>query len=215
MTPILLSILIPTVYGRENNLSSLLKSLSKYSPIDVKSDLKENEFGYIGTRYDLEDVEIIVVKDNKQNTIGAKREYMYSLANGLYSQMTDDDDELAPNAIQLILEAIKSNPEIPCITFRENCMMNGQYKRSNHSIRYSQWMDNQDGFDYVRSPFYKDVIRTDIAKSVPFEHIRYNEDERWAKAIYPLLTDEIHIDQELYYYIYEPKDSHNERYGIQ
>lgn len=209
-----LSILIPTVYGRENNLSSLLKSLSKYSPIDVKSDLKENEFGYIGTRYDLEDVEIIVVKDNKQNTIGAKREYMYSLANGLYSQMTDDDDELAPNAIQLILEAIKSNPEIPCITFRESCMMNGQYKSSNHSIRYFQWMDNQDGFDYVRSPFYKDVIRTDIAKSVPFEHIRYNEDERWAKAIYPLLTDEIHIDQELYYYIYEPKETHEERYGL-
>ena len=211
--PILLSILIPTVVGRENELSKLLGLLSKYAPLDVKSNLKKNNFDYTGTKYDLEDVEIIVVKDNKQNTIGAKREYMYSLANGLYSQMTDDDDELAPNAIELILNAIESNPEIPCITFREKCMMNGVYKSSNHSIRYSQWMDNQDGFDYVRSPFYKDVIRTDIAKSVPFPHIRYNEDEQWSKALKPFLTDEIHIDEELYHYIYN-ETNHNERYGL-
>ena len=209
----LLSILIPTVVGRENELSKLLGLLSKYAPLDVKSNLKKNNFDYTGTKYDLEDVEIIVVKDNKQNTIGAKREYMYSLANGLYSQMTDDDDELAPNAIELILNAIESNPEIPCITFREKCMMNGVYKSSNHSIRYSQWMDNQDGFDYVRSPFYKDVIRTDIAKSVPFPHIRYNEDEQWSKALKPFLTDEIHINEELYHYIYN-ETNHNERYGL-
>ena len=213
MTDVLLSILIPTVVGRENSLLNLLDLLSKYYPLDVISNLKGNEFGYTGTKYDLEDVEIIVVKDNKQNTIGAKREYMYSLASGLYSQMTDDDDELAPNAIELILKAIKSNPEVPCITFREKCMMNGIYKSSNHSIRYSQWMDNQDGFDYIRSPFYKDVIRTDIAKSVPFPHIRYNEDEQWSKALYPLLTDEIHIDEELYHYIYN-ETNHNERYGL-
>lgn len=211
---ILLSILIPTVVGREEELSKLLGLLSKYAPLDVTSNLKENDFGYTGTKYDLEDVEIIVVKDNKQNTIGAKREYMYSIANGLYSQMTDDDDELAPNAIQLILEAIKSNPEVDCITFREKCTINGEYKTSNHSLKYGQWMDNQDGFNYVRSPFYKDVIRTDIAKSVPFPHIRYNEDEQWSMALYPHLHTEIHIDQELYYYTYEPKDTHNERYGI-
>lgn len=210
---ILLSILIPTVLGREESLNNLLSVMSKYSPLDVKSDLKENEFGYTGTKYDLEDVEIIVVKDNKQNTIGAKREYMYNLANGLYSQMTDDDDELAPNAIQLILEAIRSNPEIPCITFRENCMMNGEYKSSNHSIKYEKWQDNFDGYSYVRCPFYKDVIRTDIAKSVPFPHIRYNEDEQWSMAIKPLLTDEIHIEEELYHYIYN-ETPHEERYGL-
>ena len=211
---ILLSILIPTVLGREESLNNLLSVMAKYSPLDVKSDLKENEYGYTGTKYDLEDVEIIVVKDNKQNTIGAKREYMYSIANGLYSQMTDDDDELAPNAIHLILEAIRSNPEIPVITFKERCMINGEYKSSNHSIKYEIWQDNFDGYSYVRCPFYKDVIRTDIAKSIPFPRIRYNEDEQWSMAIKSILTDEIHIDSELYYYNYEPKESHEERYGI-
>ena len=196
--PILLSILIPTVVGREKQYKHLLNRIMKSG----------NGFDILSGR-----VEYIKFCDNKEITIGEKRERLYQMANGLYSWQIDDDDELAPNAIELILNAIKSNPEIPCITFREKCMMNGVYKSSNHSIRYYQWMDNQDGFDYVRSPFYKDVIRTDIAKSVPFPHIRYNEDEQWSKALKPFLTDEIHINEELYHYIYN-ETNHNERYGL-
>jgi len=190
----ILSILIPTVVGREKEYNLLVSSLHK--------------------QYNGDEVDIFTLKDNKEMTIGQKRENLYKNAKGLFSWMIDDDDDISADAIWEILKAIKSNPEIPCITFRENCMINGEYKSSNHSIKYSQWMDNQDGFDYVRSPFYKDVIRTDIAQSVPFEHIRYNEDERWAKAIYPLLTSEIHIDKELYFYIYQPKETHEERYGL-
>lgn len=194
MTQPLLSILIPTVVGREKEFDWLYASLINQ---------------YQGT-----DVEIARIKDNKEIPIGEKREQLYQMANGLFSIQVDDDDELAPNAIELILEAIKSNPEIPCITFRERCMINGEYKSSNHSIKYPKWMDNFDGYDYVRCPFYKDVIRTDIAKSVPFPHIRYNEDEQWSMAIKPLLTEEIYIEEELYHYFYEPKDTHEERYGF-
>ena len=214
MTQPLLSILIPTVVGREDECHELELTIDKQA-YNRKVDVFDKWGDVIRREWDLLTfVETIIYKDDKKISIGEKRERLYSLANGTYSFMIDDDDSIAPNAIELILNAIKNNPEIPCITFREKCMMNGIYKSSNHSIRYSQWMDNQDGFDYVRSPFYKDVIRTDIARSVPFPHIRYNEDEQWSKALYPLLTDEIHIDEELYYYNYEPKDSHEERYGL-
>lgn len=209
MTQPLLSVLIPTVVGREKQFSELLSKLAQ---------MGEFHNGTMGVDLIIDgisnnEVEVLSLKDNKEITIGEKRENLYKLANGLYSWQIDDDDLIAPNAIELILNAIKNNPEVPCITFREKCMMNGVYKSSNHSIRYSQWMDNQDGFDYVRSPFCKDVIRTDIARSVPFPHIRYNEDEQWSKALYPLLTDEIHIDEELYHYIYN-ETNHNERYGL-
>jgi hypothetical protein len=209
----LLSILIPTVVGREEQCERLLKKIKgACSWTESKLNDKGCEWhcGYMNNG----EVGFIICKDDKNLTIGEKRELLYKEVSNPYSWQIDDDDDVANSAIELILEAIKSNPEVPCITFRERCMMNGVYKSSNHSICYSQWMDNQDGFDYVRSPFYKDVIRTDIAKSVPFEHIRYNEDERWSKALYPLLTSEIHIDEELYYYNYEPKDTHEQRYGI-
>lgn len=204
----LLSILIPTVVGREEDCGELIMEITKQCMVLGHLLVEESDWVRIG------EVEIAIKKDNKEMPIGEKREQLYQEAHGLFSWQIDDDDSIAPNAIELILNAIKSNPEIPCITFKERCMINGEYKSSNHSILYSQWMDRSDGYDYVRCPFYKDVIRTDLAKSVPFEHIRYNEDERWSMAIKPLLTDEIHIDEELYYYNYEPKESHEERYGL-
>ena len=193
----LLTILIPTVVGREAEVDRLIGNI----------DL---QFSILGVH---NEVEVIQLKDNKEITIGEKRERLYKMANGLFSWMIDDDDAIAPDAIQNILAVIIDNPHIPCITFRENCMMNGEYKSSNHSIKYEKWSDNFDGYDYVRCPFYKDVIRTDIAQSVPFEYVRYNEDEKFSMAIKPLLTDEAHIDKEIYFYIYEPKDTHEERYG--
>ncbi len=226
MSEILLSVLIPTVVGREKDADRLKSKILKSSgalkdPSEGISALKDknasgwtDELGMNGLILPELQIEIIEFKDDKQISIGEKRELLYKKAKGLYSWQIDDDDSISDDAITIILRAVKSHPTIPCITFRENCMMNGEYYSSNHSIKYDKWQDIFDGYDFTRTPFYKDVIRTDIAKSIPFPHVRYNEDEQWSMAIKHLLTDEIHIDKELYFYIYEPKESHNERYGI-
>lgn len=206
-----LSILIPTVYGREKELQLLLDNINKQAGISIYL-FEEMSFDvHRGKSNDIQ-VECVIFKDNKELTIGEKRERLYKIAKGKYSLMVDDDDDIAPNAIEKILAAIDNNPD--CITFEERCDMNGEIKRSNHSLKYDKWQDNFDGFDYVRSPFYKDVIRTDIAKSVPFPHIRYNEDEQWSMALLPHLGMEVHIDEQLYYYSYYPKETHEERYGF-
>ena len=200
MSKPLLSILIPTVVDRDAQYKILKRKIYEQT--------------YANHDWLTEIVEILSLSDNKEMTIGEKRERLYKKAIGDFSWQIDDDDSIADDAISLILQAIKENPGVDCITFRENCMMNGKYKSSNHSLVYEKWQDNFDGYDYVRCPFYKDVIRTEIAQSVPFPKIRYNEDEQWSMAIRPHLKTEYHIDKELYYYIYEPKDTHNERYGI-
>ena len=214
MTPIELSILIPSTPDRKEDLQKLLECIDKQEYVR-KVDMYDID-GLKCERYwdILCPIEVLVFEDAKIMTIGEKRELLYKHAKGTHSIQVDSDDLLSPNAIQLILEAIRSNPEIPVITFRERCMMNGEYKSSNHSIRYEKWQDNFDGYDYVRCPFYKDVIRTDIAKQAPFNRVRWNEDEQQSMALKPFLTDEIHIDEELYYYNYEPKDTHEERYGF-
>lgn len=215
MTQPILSILIPTVNGRESECANLGNyCIRQFEQLGQKwvyaTQIKE---GIEAFRTTYTECEIVTYRDDKIITIGEKREWLYQKAKGKFSLMLDDDDSILDNAIQLILEAIKSNPEIPCITFKERCMINGIYKSSNHSIIYSQWMDNSDGYDYIRCPFYKDVIRTDIAKSVPFEHIRYNEDERWSMAIKPFLDQEIHLEEEIYHYIYN-ETNHEIRYGF-
>lgn len=196
MTP-LLTILIPTVIGREHSFRSLIQFLT----------MQIIDGGYE------QEVEISHICDNKELTIGEKREMLYKKANGVYSLQIDDDDSLAIAGVQKILQAIDLGNNVPAITYQEKCIINGMYYSSNHSIQYSKWADNQDGYNYVRTPFYKDVIRTDIAKSVPFEHIRWNEDERWSYAIMPHLTGEIHLNEEIYHYIHNSTDP-TERYGL-
>jgi len=214
MTQPLLSILIPTVVERESQLNNLIGLLcgkhtawgvwEQFNNIDIR-------WQYIKTLNG--EIEIIVGKDNKEKTIGEKREQMYQLAKGLYSIQVDDDDELAPNAIELILEAIKRNPGVDCITFEEHIDIDGKIQRSNHSLKYDDWHDNYDGYDYVRTPFFKSVIKTEIAKSVPIPHIRFGEDHQWAQALKPHLQSEIHIPEQLYRYIHRSSNP-TERYGL-
>jgi len=157
------------------------------------------------------DLEIAWVVDDKQMTIGEKRNKLYNYASGLYSLQIDDDDDLCDGWDELIWEALGSRPD--CVTYKEKCIINGGYYSSNHSLKYADWGENQDGFDYVRTPFFKDVIRTEIAKSVPVPHIRFGEDHEWSRLIKPFLKTEEHIDKELYYYIHESSDP-TERYGL-
>lgn len=197
MSKPLLSILIPTVVGREESFERLMWLL--------KWQLHDSICSH---------VEILWEKDNKEMPIGTKREKLYQRANGLFGWMLDDDDSIANDGIHTIVDQIKlTGGFTDCITFQEHCIMDGVYKSSNHSLKYEKWQDNFDGFDYVRTPFYKDVIKTEIAKSVPFEVIRYNEDERWSMELKKVLKNEIHIDRELYFYQYT-STPHHERYGF-
>ena len=219
MSKPLLSLLIPITPDRIEVVRPLLKVLDAERMNDVILDSMtvHGDTWVAKDEYIYEDGfhrEIIMYCDNKQLTIGEKRENLYKRANGEYSIQIDSDDLIAEDAIRLILEGIKKHPGVDCVTYLENCIMNGEYKSSNHSLVYEKWQDNFDGYDYVRCPFYKDVIRTDIAKSVPFPKIRYGEDEQWSMALRPHLKTEYHIDRELYYYFYAPKDTHEERYGF-
>lgn len=161
-------------------------------------------------------VELVMICDNKIKTIGEKREELYKLSKGKYLWQVDSDDNIADNAIELILEAIKQQPD--CITFQEKCIIDGVEFKSNHSHEYPDWDgDGQkifsDGFHYHRTPFFKSVIKTSIAQSVPIQHIRFSEDHYWARDLKPHLHSEIHIPEDLYIYQHQSSDF-NERYGI-
>lgn len=190
-----LSILIPTIVERAEQFDKLVSYIENL--IDIGGF--ENE------------IEILSFSDNKEATIGEKREELYKFARGIYSWQIDDDDEIAPDAMQLIMDAIYWDHD--CITFRERCLINGEQYKSNFSLKYADWGDQQDGYDFVRTPFFKTPIKTEICRCIPIPHIRFGEDHAFAKLIRPHLESEYHIDKELYYYIHN-STPHNERYGI-
>lgn len=201
MGEVKLSILIPTVYGREAELNNLLTTIAK---------------GTANTQM----ISVSIAKDNKEISIGQKREQLYKSARGKYSWMLDDDDSIAPNAIELILKAIDENLDVDCITFEEKVLINGEEYRSNFSNKYADWVGDGnseffDGFHFQRTVFYKCVIKTELAKQVPFKPLRFGEDHEWAKDLKPLIQTEYHIPEQLYHYIHNSKpQDFNERYGF-
>ena len=85
----ILSILIPTVIGRERPLELLTNRI--YSQIgDLKAESK---------------VEVIVICDNKEISIGEKRNRLYTAASGEFSVQIDDDDDVAGNYVFNVLKA--------------------------------------------------------------------------------------------------------------
>lgn len=211
-----LSILIPTTPDRIKDLSKLLDCISEQE-YTRKVDMFDIGRVNCSRYYDLLcPIEILVFEDAKIMTIGEKRELLYKYAKGTHSIQVDSDDLLAPNAIELILEAIKLNPDV--ITFEEYVSIDGKEYKSRHSLHYPDWEGDgskilEDGYHFHRTPFFKSVIKTEIAKSVPIPHIRFGEDHQWAQALIPHLKTEIHIPKELYRYIHI-SSPHNERYGF-
>lgn len=211
----LLSILIPTVDGREEQCQRLLNKIKGYA-VWVEAKILEHDCKWhCGYMHD-GSVEFMICKDDKTMTIGEKRERMYKEATGSYSWQIDDDDDISDFAINWILDAAQRGYD--CITFQEHCMINGVQYKSNHSLDYGDWEgDGQrllaDGFHFHRTPFMKSVIKTEIAKSVPIPHIRFGEDHQWAQALKPHLKTEVHIPEDIYFYQHT-STPHNERYGI-
>lgn len=186
-----LSILIPTVVGREKHFERLLSK--------------------IGT---LPDLEIVVEKDNKEMSIGNKRNVLLSKATGDYLVQIDDDDDVPGGYASKIIQTIDRYNGIDCITYQELVDWNGKQRfKTQISLRHKEWSDAKGEFKYYRTPFHKSVTRSDIAKLVAFPDQRFGEDHVWSRELYPHLVTEVHIPEPMYFYNYVEMN-HNVKYGI-
>lgn len=191
-----LSILIPTIIERQEQFNKLVDYLHNLIDLD----------NFNG------EVEILSLCDDKQMTIGEKRQALYDMANGEYSWQIDDDDEISPDGLREIMYAI-TDADPDCVTFQEKCLIDGVESFSNFSLKYDDWAENTDGWDHVRTPFFKTPIKTELCRKVSVPHVRFGEDHLWAQKIKYVLKSETHLEKFIYYYIHK-STPFNERYGI-
>lgn len=191
-----LSILIPTVIERAAQFHKLRQFIFRQI-ID----------------FELEDlVEIVYLQDNKEVSVGKKRNDLYNLAKGEYSWMIDDDDWVHYEALPMIINLLDG--KVDCVGFKELCIFDGKrVESSNFSLQYGGWADNADGFNHVRTPFFKTPIKTALCTLVGVADSRFGEDHEFARRIHPYLKTEAYIDQFIYHYVHNSSD-HNQRYGI-
>jgi hypothetical protein len=83
-----------------------------------------------------------------------------------------------------------------------------------HSLRYPEWKDNVDGYDYVRNVTHFNVVRRDLALQVGFKDKRFGEDKIYSDAVTKLCKTEVFIDKVMFHYRYSNKVPHRKKYGI-
>jgi glycosyltransferase involved in cell wall biosynthesis len=157
-------------------------------------------------------VEVLVEYDNKEISVGKKRQNLLEKAKGLYVVYIDSDDWIAPNYVDLILKAIDQKPD--CITFEIRCK-GTKGSRANVALKYRDWMDNQDGFHYVRMPYHKTPILRIHALQIGFKDMRFGEDYDFSKRLKQsgLLQSEVHYKTQLYIYQFKYEDF-QKKYGF-
>lgn len=144
-----------------------------------------------------EDVEWLVLIDNKLRSIGKKRQALLELAQGDYIMFLDDDDKINESFFKEVLPALT----VDLITFEHEAWINGK----KYIITTGKGNPNEQIHDgkVKRSPYTSDVWKRELVQSIPFPDTNYGEDYEWAKRAIENVDTEHHIDKVLHEYHYE------------
>ena len=157
-------------------------------------------------------VEVLVACDNKEISIGKKRQNLLEQATGDYVCYIDDDDWVADDYVDSILAALESGPD--CVGFLITCTTNGRNPRKAiASMRYKDWCENRDGYAHCRSPYQKTPVRREIALAVGFPDLRYAEDRVYSRGITARIKTESFVPKVLYQYRFR-SEPFAQKYGI-
>lgn len=191
-----LSILICSVHTRRNNfLPKIMDEI--FSQYERLSDEQKNE------------VEILILMDNKKIMLGTKRNYMVDMAQGEYIVFIDDDDRIHPDYINHLLQATESGSDV--IVFQALVSIPGQpQKPCYYSISFEADL-NHPGH-YERLPNHICCIRREHAEKVEFPAVPYGEDSGFSKQVKKYLRSETNIHQILYFYDYNPATTETQQH---
>ena len=196
----ILSILILSLTERVSKLESLIVDLNNQI---VKYEKKTGLL-----------VELIVDLDNGKRTISSKRNHLLRLAKGDFLCFIDDDDRVSSDFISILGAAIEENANVDCISFDQNCCVDGRNFTVSFGIGNPLTAERQMTLDSVtkllRPPHHMCPFKSDIAKNFKFEDAVDNrgksvEDIHWLLRIYPHIIREYRINKTLHYYEYNSK----------
>ncbi len=176
-------ILIPTIVERKAMFDWLVENLN--------NQIKDNGLE--------EEVIVYSLSDNREMSIGDKRNKLIQMADSEFTCFVDDDDAVSTNYVKLIYDAIKKDND--CVSLVGEITIDGKNPKTFiHSIRYKEYSE-KNGI-YYRPPNHLNPIKREIAIKKMFPEVNFNEDTQWTMAICNdnLIKTESQIDEPYYFY---------------
>jgi GT2 family glycosyltransferase len=144
-------------------------------------------------------VEVLSMADDRQMSIGQKRNMLLTQSVGEYVAFVDDDDMVSPDYVEKVLKALSRNPD--CSSLTGQIVFSDGYSRPFvHSLRYDRWIDDHQNKVYYRPPNHLNAVRRSIAVQVGFPSWNSGEDRVFSMGIKPFLKKEEWIDGVIYNY---------------
>jgi hypothetical protein len=178
--------LIPTIAGREKSLERLMVSIrEKMGRIAPNLRYKVN-----------------LAFDNREMSVGMKRQQLLQGAEGKYSVFIDDDDEITDAYIEDLVQTVQGS--YPVMRLRGQI---GPYTFT-HSLTNTLKDPMAHGNVFLRPPNHLNPMMTDVAKMIHFKDAIRGEDLDWTirLARTGFLTHEYRSDDSRIHYIYNMGD---------
>lgn len=181
-----LSILVPSIEERRGNF---LKRIT--------SELDRQTLPYRGQ------VEVLTLVDNRELSVGEKRNRLLEMATGEFLVFIDDDDRIAPDYLDEVMSVLGvSDPD--CIVYDCICEItgwSGEIRKTLYCKYGIEYAYTNDGAGNWRGkPAHTMVWKSSIAKKHRYKHISAGEDVDWVKRACVEIQDQHRIDKVLYYY---------------
>lgn len=173
------SILIRTVPERAKEVSQLLRTLNKQMQ---------------------DDVEVLVLCDNKQIHLGDKCQRLVEMATGEYISFIDDDDKISPDYISSILGLLDG---VDAVGFRVEFWENGaKMKPMLLNPKFNGWNLTDTQYEIGVSTWM--VVKRELAINANLSGMK-PEDRRYMEALTGKLNQYHFVDKVLYYYRFDTR----------
>lgn len=197
-----LSILICSIFSRATMLDLLLQNLeAQLEPYNGNIYVITDEQEAVNISSS-DKVQIIVRMDDKEMSIGAKRQWLLEKAACDYVVFIDDDDQISDRYVKLIMDAAQSKPD--CIGIQGTMTIDGKDLRQWYiSSDYTEWYEKDR--IYYRTPNHISPVKKQLALLAGFENISWQEDLTYSNVLRPFLKTEVKITENIYHYAYISK----------
>lgn len=185
----LLSILTPAIWARDNNALALKNRIEDQVNLWMLEHPGEPQ-----------PVEHLVLFDTRTRSVGLKRQALLDAALGDYIAFVDDDDWISSDYVDTLLDAIRTGPDV--ITFMQRAAIDGKVGHIEFSAAATVDSPWTEGNTVTRPPWHVCAWRRDLVKHCLFTDKNYGEDHDWCLQARPLLRTHRHIDRILHHYIH-------------